>query len=182
MEKPLSTAPVTGRVHGAGTGARRDYYYSDSTEKRKERRAFEKKAMNEKLSIVEENAKQAARVEAREEVVAQFNAMMPAFAENMKAWLLNGGQGEFPLPTFTASNSFIAVSNNSPPPERTPIDNNAPPPERTPMDTAPRRPLTPATAPRSSPSISGMPDGGVTPLAELDAITVINRRLLNKFN
>jgi hypothetical protein len=107
----------------------------------------------------------------QDKMVAQFQAILPTMMHSMQAWIANGQHGPFPMPIFYASNS----TNVAP-------DINAPIPEN-PANNAPvGRKNSPGTAPHNSPSISCMSGGGsASILDELDAITVIKRRVNNKF-
>jgi hypothetical protein len=145
LGKLMSKRPVHGRVHGTGTGARWDYYDPNNTEMRKEIRKFKKISLDERLAEVKEKSKQAGR----DEVAAQFNAMMPSLMQSMKNWIQNNQQGDFPFPSFDASNSINKEANNAPAIENSPIS-------------APGRENSPDTAPNSSPSICCMPGGGAS--------------------
>ena len=98
---------------------------------------------------VEENAKAVARKEAREECQAAFTTMMSAFVKWIRE---NPDVGEFPIPSFVASNSMNKAADNV-------MDNS---------------PVDRSGAHSDPSSVSGMPGGGAATLAQLEDLMVTN--------
>ena len=164
MGHPPGQRPQYGRVHGAGDGATWKYYYSEDPEAKRQRKKFSQVTIDEKVARAMEKAKAETKAEiiaaCRDDMVAAFTSLIPTVV----TWVQqnpNAPPSDFPMPSFTGSNSM----------------NTAPIPVPS-MATAPAPPPAPAPAPssHSSPSsVSGLNVGPST-LAELDALTVNTRR------
>ena len=161
---PPGQRPQYGRVHGAEDGATWKYYYNEDPEAKRQRKKFSQVTIDEKVARAMEKAKAETKAEiiaaCRSDMVAAFTSLIPTVV----TWVQqnpNAPPSEFPMPSFTGSNSM----------------NIAPIPVPS-MATAPAPPPAPAPAPssHSSPSsVSGLNVGPST-LAELDALTVNTRR------
>ena len=164
MGHPPGQRPQYGRVHGTGDGATWKYYYSEDPEAKRQRKKFSQVTIDEKVARAMEKAKAETKAEiiaaCRDDMVAAFTSLIPTVV----TWVQqnpNAPPSDFPMPSFTGSNSM----------------NTAPIPVPS-MATAPAPPPAPAPAPssHSSPSsVSGLNVGPST-LAELDALTVNTRR------
>jgi hypothetical protein len=171
MGHPPGQRPQYGLVHGAGDGATWKYYYNEDPEPKRQRKKFSQVTIDEKVAWAMQKAKAETKAEiiaaCRDDIVAAFTSLIPT----MVTWAQqnpNAPPSDFPMPSFTGSNSI----------------NTAPIPVPS-MATAPAPLPAPAPAPssHSSPSsISGLNVGPST-LAELDALTVNTRRtLINSTN
>ena len=140
------------------------YYYSDDPEAKRQRKKFSQVTIDEKVARAMEKAKAETKAEiiaaCRDDMVAAFTSLIPTVV----TWAQknpNAPPSDFPMPSFTRSNSM----------------NTAPIPVPS-MATATAPPLAHAPPPssHSSPSsVSGLNVGPST-LAELDALTVNMRR------
>jgi hypothetical protein len=159
MGHPPGQRPQYGRVHGAGDGATWKYYYSEDPEAKRQRKKFSQVTIDEKVARAIEKTRADTVREAvaacRNDMAAAFTSLIPSVV----SWLQqnpNAAPTDFPMPSFTGSNSM----NTAP----TPVPD---------MATAPAPTPAPAPAPsHSSPSsVSGL-NAGPSTLAELDALTV----------
>ena len=163
MGHPPDQRPQYGRVHGAGDGATWKYNYNEDPEAKRQRKKFSQVTIDEKVARAMEKAKDDTKAEiiaaGRDDMVAAFTSLIPTVV----TWVQqnpNAPPSDFPMPSFTGSNSM----------------NTAPIPIPS-MATAPAPPPAPAPAPssHSSPSsVSGLNVGPST-MAELDALTVNTR-------
>lgn len=160
MGHPPGQRPQYGRVHGAGDGATWKYYYSEDPEAKRQRKKFSQVTIDEKVARAMEKAKAEIIAACRDDMVAAFTSLIPTVV----TWVQqnpNAPPSDFPMPSFTGSNSM----------------NTAPIPVPS-MATGAPPPAAPAPLPssHSSPSsVSGLNVGPST-LAELDALTVNTRR------
>ena len=170
MGKKPGTKPATGRVVGGGNGASWDYYYHESKEKRKERKRMADASIVEQI---DRRVEEKTRDLVQDEMGRQMTAILPTMVNSFISWMQGGQKGPFPLPSFGAS-----TSNNQAPPDE--------PIMVTPTNDASggNRHSPPSTMPSSNPSVaSAMPGcgGGVSTLAQLEALTVITHHMLDTF-
>ena len=164
---PVDTQPQHGRVHGVGDGAQWKHYYHEDTEAKRQRRKFSQVNIDEKVKLAVEkkaaeteqatkqemikSAVNAALAACRDEFASSVSALIPAVIE----WTKQNPDktaADFPRTSFVGSNS---------------------------VNIAPAGPdlasgHAPLAAHSSPSSVSGVL-GGPSPLAELDALTVITR-------
>ena len=151
-------------MHGAGDGATWKYYYNEDPVAKRQRKKFSQVTIDEKVARAMEKAKAETKAKiiaaCRSDFVDAFISLIPTVV----TWVQQNPTAppsDFPMPSFTLSNSM----------------NTAPIPVPS-MATAPASPLAPAPPPSSHSipsSVSGLNVGPST-LAELDALTVNTRR------
>ena len=147
-----------------GDGATWKYYYNEDPEAKRQRKKFSQVTIDEKVARAMEKAKAETKAEiiatCRSDFVDAFTTLFPTVV----TWVQqnpNAPPSDFPMPSFTGSNSM----NTTP----IPIPSMATAPAPTPAP-------TPAPSSHGSPSsVSGLNVGPST-LAELDALTVNTRR------
>ena len=159
-------------MHGTRDGATWKYYYNEDPEAKRQRKKFSQVTINEKVARAMEKAKAETKAEimaaCRHDMAAAFTSLIPTVV----TWVQqnpNAPLSEFPMPSFTGSNSMNIA--------RIPVPS---------MATAPPPPPAPAPAPssHSSPSsVSGL-NVGLSTLPELDALTVNthSRTFINSTN
>ena len=109
----------------------------------------------------------------QDEMGRQMTAILPTMVNSFISWIQGGQKGPFPLPSFGASTS----NSKAPPKELIMV---------TPTNNAPggNGHSPPSTAPSSSnPSVASALNvhGGVSTLAQLEALTVIKHHKLDTF-
>ena len=170
MGKKPGKKPATGRVVDGGNGASWDYYYHESKEKRKERKRMADASIVEQI---DRRVEEKTRDLVQDEMGRQMTAILPTMVNSFISWIQGGQKGPFPLPSFGASTS----SSQAPPKELIMV---------TPTNNAPggHGHSPPSTAPSSSnPSVASAMNvrGGVSTLAQLEALTVIKHHKLDTF-
>jgi hypothetical protein len=102
-----------------------------------------------------------------------LTAIMPSLMESVKTWMVEGQQGPFIMPSFVGSNSNnLAPTMDGPAANPTCGREDATPAANNEV----AKGVSPASVHLSNPSIiSSTPARGPTPLAELEALTVIKR-------
>ena len=108
----------------------------------------------------------------QDEMGRQMTAILPTMVNSFISWFQGGQKGPYPLPSFASS-----TSNNQAPPKE--------PIMMTPNNDAPggNGHSPPSTAPSSNPSVASAMNvrGGVSTLAQLEALTVIKHHKLDTF-
>ena len=169
MGKKPGTKPATGRVVGGGNGATWDYYYHESTEKRKERKRMVDASIVEQI---DKRVEEKTRDLVQDELGRQMTTILPNMVNSFISWFRGGQKGPFSLPSFGASTS----SNQAPPKEPIMV---------TPNNDAPggNGHSPPSTTPSTNPSVASAMNvrGGVSTLAQLEAVTVIKHHELDTF-
>ena len=109
MGHPPGQRPQYGRVHGAGDGATWKYYYSEDPEAKRQRKKFSQVTIDEKVARAMEKAKAETKAEiiaaCRDDMVATFTSLIPTVV----TWAQqnpNAPPSDFPMPSFTGSNSI----------------------------------------------------------------------------
>jgi len=169
MDKPPTKRPHKGRVVGAGVGHKHSHHYPEKKEDREERKRQEtveirklKDSMTTTMESIPEQIKQ--------QVAAQISVALLAQQQTLLAWDMGGRKGPMPLiSSIDDSNSGVAPNQEAPATEAPIADAPA-------MEAPAARQSPAVSVPRSSPSVSCAPALGPTPLAELNALTVINPR------
>ena len=171
-DRPATEQPHKGRVVGAGKHHKHPYYYPvEAKELRKERRRFEEMDIK---AAVDKEVQATVPGLVQQQLAQSLTAIMPSLMQSVKpVWMEEGKQGPFNIPSFVASNS-----NNQAPTMDVPAAN----PTCGREDATPAainevaKGVSPASVDLSSPSIiSSTLAHGPTPLAELEALTVIKR-------
>ena len=161
--------PNRSYVHGFGKGHRHADYYPDSKDKRKERKKVGESELKRALQNV--NAEIAAEVDKK--VEERVNAIGKTMYADFGDWVKGGCIGEPPRFNMAAAMSNVVPAATAPNPTE----------DASPAATARRSdqgPSTSASAPRQPiPSISATVRGP-SPLAELNALKVIQTRKVSK--
>jgi hypothetical protein len=156
-------------VVGGGNGATWDYYYHESKEKRKERKRMADASIMEQI---DRRVEEKTRDLVQDELGRQMTAILPTMVNSFISWFQGGQKGPFPLPSFGASTS----SNQAPPKEPIMVT-------PTMMHLVVTDIRRPARLPSSNPSVASAMNvrGGVSTLAQLEALTVIKHHKLDTF-
>ena len=160
--RDLDKPPSGGRVVGHGKALRCDYYAEDK-ETRKER----KKRKQEDI--------------VNELVAKALVGFLPSVVTSVTDWIDGGRQGPCPVPNFggnTANTASAASSANTAPPP--PPVQDTPPVLTTPSPAPENSPAGTAASGAHSDSLS-QAVGGVSTMAELDALMVSKRRRLSAY-
>jgi hypothetical protein len=132
LGKDVGKKPSTGHVVGDGNGVIWEYYYHESKDLRKERKRTAQASIEEKIDrLVDQNM----ILLIQDELVAQFQVILPTMVEPFANWYNGGQNGPFLIPSFDASNSNNTVLPNEPIFATPPSD--APSGEHSPAGTAP---------------------------------------------
>ena len=120
-----------GHVHDAGDGATWKYYYNKDPEAKRQRKKFSQVTIDEKVAWAMQKAKAKTKAEiiretvgaCRDDMVAAFTSLIPTVV----TWVQqnpNAPTSDFPMPSFTGSNSM----NTAPIPVPSMATAPAPPP------------------------------------------------------
>ena len=168
----LSKPTSAGRVAGKGLSTKWSSYYGAGGPKEKKTSSESQSREVEALKAQVARIPELVQEQVEQQLGTKLNAMVPTLIHGLTTWVAGGQQGRPPVPSFTASNSQIAMAG--------PLVSPA---EAVFVSPAPARALelnapggcTPAgTSLASGPSVSCTPAvGGASTLAELDAIIMV---------
>ena len=166
QKRPVTARPHKGHVVAAGVGHKHNHYYPESKEDREERKKKDIEDTSKRMDVVADKVESIPNI-VRKAVAELVKSVILVQQQALIAWDQGGRKG--PMPLFSiADSTFVNEARPNAQATEAPTAGAC-------ATEAPAQPeQSPALSlPRSSPSVCGAPVLGPTPLADLNALTVI---------